>query len=368
MGLIEERSVSSESSRHTLGTRMSEQIDLRSDTVTKPTPEMRQAIAAAEVGDDAICVDPTVRQLEELTAEILGTEAALFVPSGTMANQVAIRILASPGEEFICESASHIYNYQQGAFAQLSGVTARTIPGDEGVLRRADLEGAIRPENDHMVRTRLLCLENTHNRASGRVQPLDVVKEVTGWARENGLSCHLDGARLFNAVVATGTPASQWCSHFDTISVCYSKGLGAPVGSAIAGSKEHIAEARRHRKLFGGTMRQAGIIAAGALYGLQNHIERLDADHAHAQVLATAISETDGLELIGSSIDTNIVIFSTEKLGVAAAEFAAKLRADGILLSVVGPYNVRAVTHLDVSSDQINAAVNAIRGLATVAC
>ena len=347
---------------------MNEQIDLRSDTVTTPTPEMRQAIASAEVGDDAICVDPTVQQLEKLTAEILGTEAAMFMPSGTMTNQVAIRILSSPGDEFLCESASHIYNYQQGAFAQLSGVASRTISGDEGIVRRADLEGTIRPTNDHMVRTRLLCLENTHNRASGRVQPLSVIEEVTGWARENGLRRHLDGARLFNAVVATGTPASEWCKHFDTISVCFSKGLGAPVGSAMAGTKEHIAEARRHRKLFGGTMRQAGIIAAGALYGLQHHVERLADDHANAQLIATAIRETDGLDLIVSSIDTNIVIFSTKGLGIPAAQFAEKLRDEGIRLSVVGEYNVRAVTHLDVSTAQVETATQAIRGLASVAC
>ena len=346
---------------------MREQVDLRSDTVTKPTPEMRQAIATADVGDDAICVDPTVRQLEELTAEVLGTEAAIFVPSGTMANQIAIRILCSPGDEFLCESFSHIYNYQQGGFAQLSGVTARTILGAEGILRRSDLEGTIRPENDHMVRTRLLCLENTHNRASGRIQPLEVIEEATAWAHENGLRCHLDGARLFNAAIATESPAQQWCKHFDTISVCFSKGLGAPVGSAMAGTREHVAAARRHRKLFGGTMRQAGVIAAGALYGLRHHIERLAEDHANAQVLATTIRETEGLDLIGSHIDTNIVIFSTKRIGILAADFAARSRDKGILLSVVGKYSVRAVTHLDVTNHQVQVAANGIREIARTA-
>ena len=344
------------------------EIDLRSDTVTKPTDGMREAIANAVVGDDAICVDPTVRCLEQRVAELLGKEAALFMPSGTMTNQVAIRILCSPGDEFLCETSSHIYNYQQGGFAQLSGVVARTIPVRDGILRRIDLEGTIRPNTDHMVRTRLLCLENTHNRAAGRIQPISVVQEVTGWARENELHCHLDGARLFNAVVATGVPADEWCRYFDTVSVCFSKGLGAPVGSALAGTNEHIAEARRHRKLFGGTMRQAGIIAAGALYGLENDVERLAEDHRRAQILAEAVRETDGLSLVGSSVDTNIVIFLTTGLGISAADYAAKLRLQGVLLSVVGPDAVRAVTHLDVTESAVQTAADAIRNLAVAAC
>ncbi len=329
---------------------------------------MRQAIAAAEVGDDAICVDPTVRRLEETTAEVLGMEAALFVPSGTMANQIAIRALCTPGDEFLCESSCHIYNYQQGAFAQLSGIVARTIDGDDGVLHAADLRNTIRPDTDHMVRTRLFCLENTHNRASGRIQPLPVVQETTAWARNEGLLCHLDGARLFNAVVATRTDADVWCRNFDTVSVCFSKGLGAPVGSAIAGTREFIAEARRHRKLFGGTMRQAGIIAAGALFALENNIDRLADDHANAQTLATAIRETDGLSLVSSAIETNIVIFSVEQLDVTGTEFSNRLREQGILLSVVGPFAVRAVTHLDVSESQMATAIDAIQGAVATVC
>ena len=324
-------------------------IDLRSDTLTKPTPEMRATMAAAEVGDDAIDVDPTVRRLETRIAEMLGMEAAMYMPSGTMTNQVAIRILCSPGDEFLCEESSHIYNLQQGGFAQLSGVVGRTVRGENGVLRVDDLVDKIRPETDHMVRTRLLCLENTHNRASGCIQPLSVVEEVTGWARDAGLRTHLDGARLFNAVVATGIAADQWARHFDTVSVCFSKGLGAPVGSALIGRREHIAEARRHRKLFGGGMRQAGIVAAGALFGLEKNVHRLAQDHAHAQIIAAAIRGTDRLKLTDDTVETNIVIFSTESLGLSAADFAGSLRQRGVLLSVVGRYDVRAVTHLDVN-------------------
>ena len=215
-----------------------------------------------------------------------------------------------------------------------------------------------------MVRTRLLCLENTHNRASGKVQPLAVVDEVTRWAHENELSCHLDGARLWNAVVATGVSADRWCAHFDTVSVCFSKGLGAPVGSALAGSHAHMTEARRHRKLFGGTMRQAGVLAAGALYGLNHHIERLADDHANAQTLAESIRLTDGLQLVDPNIETNIVIISTKRLRLSAADFAAKLRTEGVLVSVVGEDHVRAVTHLNTSPEQVMSAADAIRRIA----
>ena len=238
-------------------------VDLRSDTVTRPTPAMRDAIAMAEVGDDVIDVDPTVDQLEKRIAEILGKEAAIYMPSGSMTNQVAIRIHCKPGDEFICEENCHIYNYEQAAFAQLSGVVARTVAGTDGVLVKEQLVGLIRPQNDHLVRTRLVSLENTHNRASGRIQPYEVVEEICQWAHAEGLRTHLDGARLFNAVVATGIEAADWAGHFDTLSVCFSKGLGAPVGSALVGPRELIRQARRHRKVFGGDMRQFGKYPVG---------------------------------------------------------------------------------------------------------
>jgi threonine aldolase len=327
-------------------------IDLRSDTVTKPSPAMRQAIANAEVGDDVIDVDPTCQRLERLTAEILGKEAAVFMPSGSMTNQVGVRIHCKPGDEFICEAGCHIYNYEQGAFAQLSGVVAKTVEGKAGVLTVDQLRGLVRPENDHLVRTRLVCLENTHNRGAGKIQPYDTVAAICDWARESGLRLHLDGARLWNAAAATGIAEAEWARHFDTVSVCFSKGLGAPVGSALAGSKEMMKEARRHRKLFGGAMRQDGIIAAGALYALQNNRSRLAEDHANAQVLAAAVRDAEGLSLWPDSVDTNIVIFRVDpKLG-SAGEFAAELKGEGLWCLAIGPQQVRLVTHLDVSESQ----------------
>ncbi|HWB00205.1 MAG TPA: GntG family PLP-dependent aldolase, partial [Pirellulales bacterium] len=243
-------------------------IDLRSDTATRPTTAMRAAMAEAPVGDDVLAEDPTVNALEERIAAMLGKDSAMFVPSGTMSNQIGVRLHCRPGDEVILESGCHIYNHEQGGVAQLSALATRTVDGRGGMLQLEQLEGLLRPDNMHYVRSRLLCLENTHNRAGGAVLPLAEVERVCGWAHEHGLGTHLDGARLFNAVVATGISAERWARSFDTVSVCFSKGLGAPVGSAICGSKELMRDAKRHRKLFGGGMRQAGIIAAGALYAL----------------------------------------------------------------------------------------------------
>jgi threonine aldolase len=340
-------------------------IDLRSDTVTRPSPEMRQAMANAEVNDDVIDVDPTCDRLQRLTAEILGKEAALFMPSGSMTNQVGVRIHCKPGDEFICEAGCHIYNYEQGAFAQLSGVVAKTVEGKAGVLHVDQLRGLIRPENDHLVRTRLVCLENTHNRGAGKIQPYENVVDICNWARDSGLTTHLDGARLWNAAAATGIAEAEWAKHFDTVSVCFSKGLGAPVGSALAGSKDLIQEARRHRKLFGGAMRQAGVIAAGALYALQNNRKRLAADHGNAQIIAQAVRAAGGLTLLFDNVETNIVIFRVEpKLG-SAAEFVAELKSQNVLCLAIGPQQVRMVTHLDVTEAQCTEAAKIIRETAT---
>ena len=324
-------------------------IDLRSDTVTRPSAAMRQAIAYAEVGDDVIDVDPTCQRLERLTAEILGKEAAVFMPSGSMTNQVGVRIHCKPGDEFLCEAGCHIYNYEQGAFAQLSGMVARTVEGKAGVLHVDQLRGLVRPENDHLVRTRLVCLENTHNRGAGKIQPYEQVVSICDWARDAGLRTHLDGARLWNAAAATGTAEAEWARYFDTVSVCFSKGLGAPVGSALAGPKELMKEARRHRKLFGGAMRQDGIIAAGALYALENNRGRLSEDHANAQVLASAVREAEGLSLWPEDVETNIVIFRVEPRLGTAAEFGAELKVQGVWTLAIGPQQVRMVTHLDVN-------------------
>ena len=331
-------------------------LDYRSDTVTKPSPEMRAAMAAAEVGDDVFDEDPTVHARQDRVADMLGKEAALYLPSGSMSNQVALRVHCNPGDEFLCEAGCHIYNYEQAAFAQLGGIVARTIPGEYGVLRPEQFDGMIRPVNDHLVRTRLVCLENTHNRGAGRIQPYEYVEAICRWARDGGLVTHLDGARIFNAAVATGIEAADWARHFDTVSICFSKGLGAPVGSALAGPRDLIRLARRNRKCFGGGMRQAGIIAAGALYGLENNIDRLVEDHAHAKKLGEAVSQTPGLELRPPHVDTNMVIFHVEVELGTAEEFCRRLAARGLLMLPVGPTLIRAVTHLDLQPAWVNRA------------
>ena len=336
-------------------------LDFRSDTLTKPTPAMRAAMAAAEVGDDVFNEDPTVLRLQARLAELLGKEAALFVPSGSMSNQIGVRVHCGPGDEFICEAGCHIYNYEQAAYAQLSGVAARPVEGSFGILRLEQLTGLIRFADDHAPRTRLLTLEITHNRGAGGIQPLESVVEICAWAHAHGLATHLDGARLFNAVVATGTPAAEWAAHFDTVSVCFSKGLGAPVGSALSGPKEMIARARRHRKAFGGGMRQAGVLAAAALYALDHHIERLAEDHANARRLAAMVREIDGLTLQPEKIETNIVIFRLAPELGTANDLADRLKARGVHVLPVAAQLIRAVTHLDVGAAEVDAAGEILR-------
>lgn len=336
-------------------------IDLRSDTVTRPTAGMRAAMAAAEVGDDVFGEDPTVIQLQDKVASLLGKEAALFVPSGTMSNQTCIRAHTQPGDELICEAKAHVYNAEAGGPAALSGVTCRTVEGKHGILDVTQLGDKIRPANEHYVRTRLVCLENTHNRGGGRVYPLGKIQSITSWARANGLVAHLDGARLWNAVVATGIAAKEWARHFDSVSVCFSKGLGAPVGSALAGSREFVAKARRIRKLFGGGMRQVGVIAAAALYALENHVERLAEDHGNAQVIAQAIADTPGLRLDPPEVETNLIWFEVDTELSTPKEVAAALRERGVLVQAPGPQAMRACTHLDVSAAQAERAAETIR-------
>lgn len=338
-------------------------IDLRSDTVTRPSPAMRQAMVSAEVGDDVYGEDPTVLELERLTAELLGKEAALFVPSGTMANQIAIGVHCAPGDELICGETAHVYVWEGGAIARLWGTTARTIPGALGLFSTSDLPGKIRPDDGHYARTRLVCLENTHNRAGGRVHPIEDVAAISRWARKSGLGMHLDGARLMNAVVASGVSADRWASHFDTVSICFSKGLGAPVGSAVAGSKAMIQEARRLRKFLGGGMRQAGILASAAIYALDHNVERLADDHIHAQILAKAVEQTEGLSLESGPVETNLVWISVDQSLGTAADLAGRLRTEGVILSALGPQTLRACTHLDVSREDVVSAADAIRKL-----
>ena len=278
-----------------------------------------------------------------------------------MSNQSCIRAHTRPGDELICEATAHIYNAEAGGPAALSGVTCRTIEGEYGILDVSQLEGKIRPANEHYVQTRLVCLENTHNRGGGRIYPLDKIQSISAWARTNGLALHLDGARLWNAVVATGIAAKEWARHFDSVSVCFSKGLGAPVGSALAGPRDFGAKARRARKLFGGGMRQAGVIAAAALYALENHVERLAEDHANAKVVAQAIADTPGLRLDPPDAETNLIWFEVDPELGTSKDVAASLKQRGVLIHTPGPQTMRACTHLDVSAAQAERAAETIR-------
>ncbi|MEZ6108611.1 MAG: GntG family PLP-dependent aldolase [Pirellulaceae bacterium] len=329
-----------------------ETIDLRSDTLTLPSEAMKQAMVTSPLGDDMIDVDPTVEQLQADLARVLRKEAALFMPSGTMTNQIALRVHCQPGDEFICDDQAHIYHYEQGAFAQLSGLSVRPLAGNCGCLEPEAIVDAIRPPGLHTVTTRLLCLENTHNRGGGTVIPLDLCAELCETARSHGLATHLDGARLFNAVVASGVAAHEFAALFDTVSVCFSKGLGAPVGSALAGSREAIEKARRYRKLFGGAMRQAGVLAGAALYALHHNVERLAEDHRTAALLAECVRRSPHLTLEPERVETNIVIFRVaEAWGGDAARFVARLEEQGVRSFPFSRRHVRLVTHMHISTD-----------------
>ncbi len=321
-------------------------IDLRSDTVTLPTAAMRRAMAEAEVGDDVYREDPSARALEERAAEVLGKEAALFVPSGTMANQIAMMIHTRPGDEVIAPKDAHVRLYETGAAAACAGVQIVEV-GDAGRFDVAELEAAVQPAAYYLPRTRLVVIENTHNRAGGRVIPEPLVRRVTTRAAELGLARHLDGARLWNAAVATGRSPAELAAPFDTVAACFSKGLGAPAGSVIAGSRDAVGEALRLRKRLGGGMRQLGILAAGALHALEHHRGRLASDHEAARALATAIVGAPGIVLDPSTVETNIVIFGTR--AVAPADLVARAAERGVKLSAFGGELVRAVTHLGVS-------------------
>jgi threonine aldolase len=313
-------------------------------------------MAAATVGDDVFDEDPTVNALQDQIAALLGKEAALYVPSGSMSNQIAIRVHCGPGDEFICEAGCHVLNYEQAAYAQISGVAAQPIEGEFGVLQPEQLIDRIRPDNDHCPRTRMLTLENTHNRGAGRIQPYGVVEQICGWAHEHGLTTHLDGARLLNAVVATGIAADRWASHFDTVCICFSKGLGAPVGSALCGPRDLIRTAHRHRKALGGGMRQAGMIAAGALHALNHHVDRLAQDHANARLLGQAIEQIDKLQLIPPDVQTNMVIFQVATQLGSAQQFVDRLAQQGLLVLAIRSDQIRAVTHLDVTREDVERA------------
>ncbi|HKA15958.1 MAG TPA: GntG family PLP-dependent aldolase [Myxococcota bacterium] len=329
-------------------------IDLRSDTVTQPTPAMREAIAKAPVGDDVYGEDPTVDALQRRAAQLVGKEAALFVPSGSMGNQASLRTLTRPGDVVLASENAHLLRYEAGAPAALWGVHVKTI-GQGGLFDARDVRQAAGPSQDsHVAPTTVLAFENTHNFAGGRIFPLDALRDAAAAARELGLSLHLDGARLFNAVVATGVTAATWAELFDTVSFCLSKGLGAPVGSLVCGTRARIREVHRARKLMGGAMRQAGILAAAGVYALDHHIERLAVDHANAKRFAA------GLGALGIPVrpapETNMVMFEVAD----AAAFARGLSERALRINPIAPGRFRAVTHLDVSADDIEEALGRI--------
>src|SRR5262245_34138608 len=332
-------------------------VDLRSDTVTKPTAAMRRAMAEAEVGDDVFGDDPTVLELERRVAALAGKAAALFVPSGTMGNQLAVHVQTRPADEVLLEAESHIYFYEQGGIAANSGCLAHPVRGERGVLPLEPLIAALRDDDDHVARVTLVCAENTHNRAGGAVVPLAKLRELAGLARERKLKVHLDGARLWNASVATGIPIADWAACADTVMMCFSKGLGAPVGSILAGAAETIRAARRARKRWGGGMRQVGILAAAALHALDHHVARLAEDHARARRLAAGFARSPGARVIAP--DTNIVFVDLEAGAPDARAVVARLAERGVRMSAYGPRRVRAIAHLDVDDAGIERAIEA---------
>lgn len=326
-------------------------IDLRSDTITRPTPEMRKAMYEAEVGDDVFGEDPTVRALETYFAELLGKEAALFVTSGTMGNQLAVKVHTQAADEVIVEAGCHIQNYESGAAGFLANVQLRSLQGVRGILTPTQVKEAIRPAYYWEPRTRLVCLENTHNKAGGVVYPLETIEAIGEVVKSNGLAFHLDGARLWNATAATGISEAVYAAPFDSVSVCLSKGLGAPVGSVLLGSAAFIKEAHRYRKMWGGGMRQAGSLAAAGLYAVRHHRQRLAEDHANAKRLAEGLAAFSCFSIDTNEVETNIVMFHTQT--IPALDVLAKIQSLGVRMVPFGPYTIRATTHLDLTAADI---------------
>ncbi|MBZ5627796.1 MAG: aminotransferase class I/II-fold pyridoxal phosphate-dependent enzyme [Acidobacteriia bacterium] len=336
-------------------------VDLRSDTVTKPTPEMRRAMAEAEVGDDVYGEDPTINRLERRAAEIFGREAAIFVPSGTMGNQVAIKIHTRPGQEIICEERCHVFNYEMAMMAHFSGCLARPIHGDDGILRWAQIERKITPKTYYYAQTGLVSLENTHNMAGGTVYPPPIADEICDAAHAAGLPVHLDGARVFNAALALGKPVAELTRKFDSVMFCLSKGLGAPVGSLLVGSRQFVTQARIYRKSLGGGMRQAGVLAAAGLIALEQMPQRLHVDHENAKFLAQGLARVPGIKLDPAKVLTNIVICDISGAGMVSADFSRRLAEKNVLCGAVNSELVRFVTHLDVDRAGCERALEAVQ-------
>jgi threonine aldolase len=336
-------------------------VDLRSDTVTRPTPEMRRAMAEAEVGDDVYGEDPTINRLERRAAEIFAREAAIFVPSGTMGNAIAIRLHTHHGQEVICEERGHIFNYEMATMAAFSGCLARPIYAEDGILRWAEVKKRIAPKIYYRAPTGLVSLENTHNMAGGTVYPPEVAEEICDGAHDAGLPVHLDGARIFNASVALGKPVAEITRKFDSVMFCLSKGLGAPVGSLLAGNREFIGRARACRKMLGGGMRQAGILAAAGLIAVEKMPARLAEDHANARFLAEGLARVPGIKIDPSRVPTNIVVFDLSGTGMTSAELSHRLAERNILMNGINPELMRLVTHMDVDRAACTRALEAIQ-------
>jgi len=335
-------------------------VDLRSDTVTKPTPEMRRAMAEAEVGDDVYGEDPTINRLEQRAAEIFGREAAIFVPSGTMGNQIAIKIHTRPGQEIICESRAHILNYEMAMLAHFSGCVARPIAAEDGVLTWPEIKKQIAPKIYYRAQTGLLSLENTHNMAGGTVYPQQVADEICDRGHEAGLPVHLDGARIFNAAAALKRPVKEITQKFDSVMFCLSKGLGAPVGSLLVGSRSLVDQARVYRKALGGGMRQGGILAAAGLIALEKMPARLRDDHDNARFLAEGLAQIAGIRIDPAKVVTNIVVFDISGTGLNSAELSKRMAEQGVLANGISPEAMRLVTHMDVDREGCTRALQAI--------
>ncbi|MBI5476298.1 MAG: low-specificity L-threonine aldolase [Ignavibacteriales bacterium] len=331
-------------------------IDLRSDTVTKPSEQMRRAMMDALVGDDVYGEDPTVNELQEMTAKMFGKDAALFVPSGTMGNEICIKLHTQPGDEIIVEADSHIFIYETAAPSLLAGVQMFPLAGRRGLLTVEQIKKAIRPSAYYLPKTKLICLENTHGRSAGSVIPIDEIKKIYALAKSEKIKMHLDGARLWNASVASNIPVHRYAEYFDTISVCFSKGLGAPIGSMIIGSSEDIEAARRYRKIFGGGMRQVGILAAAAIYALKNNIARLSTDHENAKLFYSLLCNLKKIKINPEEVQTNMVIIDITSTGYSQTELLNMLKSKGVLFTPERDNSIRAVMHLDVCRNDIEKA------------
>lgn len=336
-------------------------IDLRSDTVTKPSAAMREYMFNAEVGDDVFGEDPTINRLQDKIANLLGKESALFVPSGTQANQICVNANTRPGQEVILDYNAHIFNYESGAGGMLAGIQLHPVHGKNGHPTAEQIKALIRPFDDHYPQTGLICLENTHNRAGGTIFPIEEIKKISNLAREKKLKMHLDGARLWNASVQTEIKLSEYAQYFDSVSLCFSKGLGAPVGSIVAGDAQFIKKAHYYRKAYGGGMRQAGILAAACEYALENNYGLLKKDHQHAKILAESLIKYPEINLDLETVQTNIVIFDVSPSGTSAMDVCNILERYGVLAIPFGATKIRFVTHLDISSDDINMAIDVFK-------